>query len=98
MSGINYIVAIGAVADEPKITSTGNGYAINFTLAVSEDIEKSSTYIKCVRFQKSNKTFFNQGDTLSVEGSLQTEKYETSDGRINYTTKVRIKSMDRVNK
>ncbi len=98
MGGINAIFAVGVVAEEPKISKTKYGCLLNFTLACSESPESPTEYLKCFQFRKTDKIFFNAGDTLSVAGSLESSSWEDKSGKKQYATKIKVSKMDKVNR
>ncbi len=95
MSGVNLAVMVGLVADEVRINKTGSGYAINFVLAINEEIDKPSAFVSCVKFQNTDRIFFKQGDTLSVTGTLRTDSWE-KDGNRQWKTVVKTDRVDRI--
>lgn len=97
MAGMNRVILIGNVGQEPEITNTNNGKTIaKFSLATSDGMKDQSGNVKTewhkvVCFGNTaemvNK-YVNKGDQLSIEGSISYGKYENKEGVTVYTTDI----------
>lgn len=82
--------------------AAGSGKAITkFTLAVSRQFKKDeSDFINCIIFDKQAETiaqYFQKGDPINIEGSIQTGSYENKEGKKVYTTDIIVRSFEFVN-
>ena len=100
MSGINKVILIGRLGQDPEMKFTQTGQAIaNFTMATSETWKDKNTG------QKNEKTewhrivawrrlaeicgeYLKKGSQVYIEGKLQTRSWEDKDGNKRYTTEI----------
>ncbi|MCY9860944.1 single-stranded DNA-binding protein [Vibrio coralliirubri] len=100
--GINKVILLGNLGNEPSHTPNENGGIVNISLATSESwrdkntqewVEKTEWH-RCVGFNKRAEYIANKGlkkgDTVSVIGHLQTRKWQGEDGNDRYTTEIVI--------
>ena len=98
--GINKVILIGNLGQEPetKVLSNGNALA-NVTLATSDSWKDKSTGEQKERTEWHRVVFFgkiaeivgkylHKGSKVYVEGRLQTRKWQGQDGQDRYTTEV----------
>ena len=93
---LNRVILIGRLTKDPELRTVGQGIEnVRFTLAVSRPFtnqagERQADFINCVAWRTQAKligTYLKQGALISVEGSIQTGRFER-DGKTEYTTDV----------
>lgn len=103
MSGINKVILIGNLGNEPEHIITKNGLCItNINVATSEHFKdkngekKTNTeWHKVVLFDRLAeiaRDYLHKGSKVYIEGKLKTEKYE-KDGIDRYVTKIIVQSL-----
>jgi len=99
MSGINKVILVGRLGNDPEIRYTQQGVAVtNFNVATSENwMDKSgqkqerTEWHRIVVWGKMAETcsqYLAKGRQVYVEGRLQTRQWEDKDGSKRYTTEV----------
>lgn len=102
MSGsVNKVILVGNLADEPTFATLNNGGEVaNMRLITSESWKDRETQEKRSRAQGHNIVVYNEnivrvirdychkGTKLYIEGSLETRKYQDSNGVDKYVTEV----------
>ena len=101
MAGLNKVMLIGRLGDDPKISQTQDGRKIaQFSLATSDTWKDKSTGEKREKTQWHRIVIFNdglagvgesyvkKGSQLYIEGQLQTRKYTDNNGVEKWTTEV----------
>ena len=96
---INHITLIGRLTHDPETrhTQSGDMYA-KFCLAVDRNYknkkgEKVTDFIDCVAWRKTAELidqYIKKGSSLAVEGSLQSQKFQTKEGANRTTFEVQI--------
>ncbi|ELU16561.1 hypothetical protein CAPTEDRAFT_121698 [Capitella teleta] len=98
--GINKVILIGNLGDDPDVRFTGQGAAVaNLSLATSEAWKDKNTgqqqekteWHRVVIFGKLAEIaqqYLNKGSKVYIEGKLQTRKWQDKDGQDRYTTEV----------
>lgn len=104
MSGVNKVIIVGNLGNDPESRTANNGNAItNISVATSESWKDKSTGQKQERTEWHRVTFFNRlaeiaaqylhkGSKIYIEGSLRTSKYQ-KDGVDHYSTDIIASSM-----
>lgn len=101
MSGLNKVMIIGHLGQDPDTRYTKGGDAVT-TISVAtsrqwkdkqtgEDKE-STEWHRCVFWKKQAETvgkYLTKGAKVYVEGELQTRKWEDKEGVTRYTTEIR---------
>lgn len=94
---INKFIGVGRLTKEPELKSTPNGVSVlSFTVAIQRKYkdangERQSDFINCVAFRGTAdfiSQYFNKGDLISIDGSIQTRSWEDSEGKKRYVTEV----------
>ena len=95
---MNKVILMGRLTRDPEVrySQGDNASAVaRYTLAVDRrfkrDGEQTTDFINCVAFGKTAEFFanyFSKGDAVEICGSIQTGKYEDSDGKTIYTTDI----------
>jgi single-strand DNA-binding protein len=103
--GINKVILIGNLGNEPDVRYTPAGVAIaNISLATSESWTDKQTGQRQERTEWHKVVFFNRlaeivkqylhtGSKIYVEGNLRTEKWQDQNGVERYTTKIIAREM-----
>ena len=102
MSGINKVILVGNLGQDPEVRYSADGKAIaNFTIATSESWKDKNTgqkkekteWHRVVVFGKLAEIvgeYLQKGRQVYVEGKLQTRKWTDKGGADKYTTEVVI--------
>jgi len=103
-NGINKVILIGNLGDDPTIRYMPNGNAVaSFSIATSEQWRDKNTGEQQSHTEWHNITIFGKlaevvekyvkkGSKLYIEGKLKTDKYE-KDGVTKYSTKIIANTM-----
>ena len=98
--GINKVILIGNLGNDPDIRYTASGAAVaNISLATAESWKDKETGDKQERTEWHRIVFFGRlaeivgeylrkGSQIYVEGRLQTRKWQDKDGHDRYTTEI----------
>jgi len=98
--GINKVILIGNLGNEPDVRYTQSGDAVaNISLATSEswkdrdtgEAKERTEWHRVVFFGKLAeivKQYLHKGSKVYVEGQLRTRKWQAPDGQDRYTTEV----------
>lgn len=99
MSGVNKVILVGRLGNDPEIRYTQQGVAVtNFNIATSENWldkggqkQERTEWHRIVVWGKMAETcsqYLAKGRQVFVEGRLQTRQWEDKDGGKRYTTEV----------
>lgn len=100
MAGVNKVILIGNLGNDPEVRYTQEGKAIaNITLATSEAWKDKNTGQKQEKTEWHRVAFFGgvadvvanylkKGSKIYIEGKLQTRKWQDQSGQDRYTTEV----------
>ena len=98
--GVNKVILVGNLGNDPEVRFTPNGSAIaNLSLATSESWKDRNTgqqqekteWHRVVIFGKLAEIaqqYLRKGSKVYIEGKLQTRKWQGQDGQDRYTTEV----------
>ena len=98
--GINKVILVGNLGQDPEVRHTANNNAItNISIATSESWKDKNTgqmqskteWTKVVFFGKLAEIageYLRKGSQVYVEGKLQTRKWQDKQGQDRYTTEV----------
>jgi single-strand DNA-binding protein len=98
--GINKVILIGNLGDDPEVRYTQGGSAVaNVRLATSESWKDKETGEKQERTEWHRVVFFGRlaeivaeylkkGSQVYVEGSIRTNKWQDKEGKDRYTTEI----------
>ena len=98
--GVNKVILIGHLGNEPEIRYMPNGGAVaNLTLATSEswrdkqsgEMREKTEWHRVIIFGKLAEVageYLKKGSQVYIEGSLQTRKWQDQSGQDRYTTEV----------
>lgn len=105
MAGINKVILVGNLGDNPTVRYTPEGSAVaNLSIATSETWKDKNTGQKQEKTEWHRVVMFNRlgeiageylkkGSKVYIEGKLQTRKWQDKNGNDNYTTEVVAKEM-----
>lgn len=104
MSGVNLVVLIGNLGQDPDVRTTPQGKQVaNFSLAVSEKfkdrdgaMQDKVEWVTCVLWEKNAELaqrYLKKGSQLYVEGRLQTRTFDDKNGVKQYRTEVVVSKM-----
>jgi len=100
MKGINKVILVGHLGNDPEVRYSANGAAIaNISLATSESWKDKQTGEQNERTEWHRVVMFNRlgeiageylrkGSLVYIEGKLQTRKWQDKDGQDRYSTEV----------
>jgi len=100
MAGINKVIIIGRLGNDPEVRSTPSGAAVaKFSVATSEEWKDKNTGEKKERTEWHRITawgklgeicgeYLAKGRQVYVEGRLQTSSYDDKDGVKRYSTEI----------
>jgi len=98
--GINKVILIGNLGNDPEVRYMPNGGAVaNITIATSESWKDKSTgeqkekveWHKIVFYRRLAEVvgqYLKKGSKIYIEGKLQTRKWPDKDGKDCYTTEI----------
>lgn len=100
MSGINKVIIVGRLGQEPEIryTAAGNPVA-NMSVATSKKYkgEEETEWHRVVCFGKLAdviKEYVHKGDLVGFDGELKTRKWQDAQGHDRYSTEIIAWKMD----
>ena len=102
--GINKVILVGNVGQDPELRYTGSGTAVcNLRLATNESYKDSNgewvertewhSVVAWARLAEICNEYLHKGSQVYIEGSLQTRSYEDKDGITRYTTEIKAREM-----
>ena len=103
--GINKVILVGRLGNEPDIRSTASGMTIvtisvatNFSTKDRQtgDWKEETEWHRVVFFDKLAdvaKQYLNKGSQVYIEGRLRTNKWQDQNGQDRYTTEIIAKEM-----
>lgn len=102
---VNKVFLLGRVGKEPTSKELSKGKICSFTLATERKYKKDNQPVvetewhNVVTFQHAAEfasTYVNKGDTVYVEGFLQTRKWTDKQGEDHYVTEVVVNTVQKV--
>lgn len=106
MSGVNRVIIVGRLGQDPTVTYMPNGNAVaNISVATSESWKDKNTgqqqekteWHRVVLFQKLAEIvgeYCRKGSQIYIEGKLQTRKWTDQQGQEKYTTEIVVDGFD----
>lgn len=103
--GVNKVILIGNLGDDPTIRYTQNSTAIaNFSVATSEAWKDKQTgeqkelteWHRCVTYRRLAEIigeYTKKGSKVYLEGRLQTRKWQDQSGNDRYTTEIVVNEL-----
>jgi len=110
MSGVNKAMIIGNLGNDPEMNNLPSGDAVaNLSIATSESwkdkntgekVEKTEWHrvVAFGRLAEIMGQYLNKGSKVFIEGSLQTRKWQDKNGNDRYTTEIKAKEMQMLDK
>ena len=105
MSGVNKVIIVGNLGQDPEVRFMPNGGAVaNFTVATSETWKDKQTgeqkekteWHRIVMYQRLAEIageYLKKGSKVYLEGRLQTRKWQNQQGTDQYTTEIIVNDM-----
>lgn len=104
MSGINKVILIGNLGNDPEIKYLPSGGAVaNISIATNKkwkdkdgNQQEHTEWHRCVAFNRTAEIvgeYLRKGSQVYVEGELRTRKWKDKDGVEKYTTEVMVSSL-----
>tara|TARA_R110000787_G_scaffold21425_5_gene63382 strand:+ start:779 stop:1189 length:411 start_codon:yes stop_codon:yes gene_type:complete len=105
MSGINKVIIVGRLGQDPEAKSLPSGIAVtNISVATSEtwkdkesgEKQEKTEWHRIVFFKRLAEVageYLKKGSQVYIEGSLQTRKWEDKNGVERYTTEIKAMNM-----
>ena len=106
MSGINKVIIVGRLGQDPEVRFMPNGKAAaNFTVATSEKWKDKQTgeqkekteWHRITMFERLAEIageYIKKGSNVYLEGKLQTRKWQNQQGQDQYTTEILVSKME----
>lgn len=102
--GVNKVILIGNLGQDPELRYTGNGTAVcNMRLATTDvykdrdgnTVENTEWHnvVAWARLAEICDQYLTKGSQVYFEGQLQTRQWEDRDGNTRYTTEVKVREM-----
>lgn len=103
MAGINKVILVGNLGNDPDVRETTSGIVCNISVATSEswkdrdgNRQENTEWHRVVAFGKLAEImeeYLRKGSKVYIEGKIRTEKWTDKDGVERYTTKVYADNM-----
>lgn len=104
MSGVNKVILIGRLGQDPEMNSTNSGTKVaTVSIATSEkwkdkngETQEATEWHRCVLWDKKAELaekYLAKGKQVYFEGKLQTRQWEDQQGNKRYTTEVVVNQM-----
>ena len=105
MSGINKVIIVGRLGQDPEVRFMPNGKAAaNFTVATSEKWKDKQTgeqkekteWHRITMFERLAEIageYLKKGSNVYLEGKLQTRKWQNQQGADQYTTEILVNNL-----
>lgn len=100
MAGINKVILIGRLGQDPEVRYTPDGTAVaNFSIATSDEWKDKNSgekrerteWHRIVAWRKLGEIcgeYLSKGRQVYIEGRIQTRSWEDKDGNKRYTTEI----------
>jgi single-strand DNA-binding protein len=100
MAGVNKLILVGNLGDDPEVRSLNNGgEVVNMRVATSEqwkdrdgNRQERTEWHRVVIFNENlgrvAKSYLKKGSKVYLEGQIQTRKWQGQDGQDRYSTEV----------
>lgn len=105
MRGVNKVIIIGNLGNDPEARQFGNGGSVtNISVATSEqwtdkqsgEKKEATEWHRIVLFNRLGEIaaqYLRKGSKVYIEGSLRTRKYQDQSGQDKYITEIRAEQM-----
>lgn len=99
MAGINKVIIVGNLGNDPEIRTMPNGEQVaNFTIALNKrykakdgNVVENVEYVRIVLYRRLAEIagqYLTKGSQVYIEGRLKTRKWQDSNGQDRYTTEI----------
>ena len=98
MSGVNKVILVGNLGNDPEIKATNSGSTLaNFSVATSErwtkdgERQEKTEWHRVTAFGKLAEIvgqYVSKGSKVYIEGKIQTRSWETDSGEKRYVTEI----------
>lgn len=105
MAGVNKVILVGRLGQDPEVKYTPSGVAVaNFSIATSEEWKDKNTgekkedtqWHKIVIWRRLAEVageYLHKGSQVYIEGKLQTRSWEDKEGNKRYTTEIIVRDL-----
>lgn len=103
MSGVNKVILVGNLGQDPETKQLDNGSVTNISVATSEswkdksgEKQERTEWHRIAAFGKLAEImgkYLQKGSKVYIEGSLRTRKWQDKEGNDRYTTEIVAKEM-----
>lgn len=104
MSGVNKVILIGRLGQDPEVkTLNGGNIVATMSLATSENwkddagqAHEKTEWHRCVAWNKTAQLiekYVKKGQQVYVEGKLETRSWDDQQGQKRYTTEIKVTSI-----
>ncbi|MEG1448133.1 MAG: single-stranded DNA-binding protein [Oscillospiraceae bacterium] len=98
---INKVILVGRLTSDPEVKQTQSGLAVvSFAVACNRQYEQNgerkADFINCVAWRKTAEfigKYFKKGNSIGIEGSIQTRKYQDKDGNKRIAVEVLVEKV-----
>ena len=108
MSGVNKVILVGNLGNDPEIKPTSNGSSLaNFSVATSErwtkdgERHEKTEWHRVTAFGKLAEIvgqYVSKGSKVYIEGKIQTRSWETDSGEKRYATEIIARDLQMLDK
>ena len=107
MAGVNKVILVGNLGDDPEVRSLNNGgEVVNMRVATSENWkdkdgnrQERTEWHRVVIFNENlgrvAKSYLKKGSKVYLEGQIQTRKWQDQSGQDKYSTESRASALPR---
>lgn len=98
MSSVNKVILVGTLGRDPEVRHTTNSTVANLNVATNEkwkdksgDYQQKTEWHRVVVWGKPAEfaeKYLRKGDSVYIEGKLETRKWNDKDGNEKYTTEI----------
>ena len=96
---MNSVILLGRLTAAPELKTTTQGTSVTaFCIAVdrrfqSKDGERQTDFINCVAWRSTAEfinRYFTKGDPITIQGEIQSRKYQDKDGNKRIAVEVQV--------
>ena len=100
---MNKVILVGRLARDPELRTTGSGLPVcSFSVAcdrryVKQGEERKADFINCIAWRQTGESiakFFQKGNRIALEGTLQTRSWQDNEGKTRYAMEVVVDSWE----
>ena len=108
MSGVNKVILVGNLGNDPEVKTTNSGSTLaNFSVATSErwtkdgERQEKTEWHRVTAFGKLAEIvgqYVTKGSKVYIEGKIQTRSWETDSGEKRYATEIIARDLQMLDK